>query len=205
MIHIEQWCNRCIQVSGTLEIKAVPKLDARGRCALVVASGPGAGGGRHACVARGGGAVATAVGVASFMLLVPGPAVLPWEPYSSSRLAQLTSEGKTVMVDFTAGWCANCKWNLKVAINRSQVAAAIEEGNVVPLLADFTDGSDEIEQELNRLGRNAIPVLAIYPARRPTEPIILDSLVTMGQVLEALEKAGPSNPSGTKLSSRGGE
>jgi hypothetical protein len=41
-------------------------------------------------------------------------------------------------------------------------------------------------------------VLAIYPAATPggecPEPIVLRDLITESQVLEALEKAGPSNP-----------
>jgi thiol:disulfide interchange protein len=100
------------------------------------------------------------------------------------------------MVDFTAEWCLTCKTNLKFAINQPEVARAVAAGDVVSLLADWTDPSEEITSALASLGSNSIPVLAIYPANRPAQPIVLRDLIFKQQVLEALEKAGPSKPSG---------
>ena len=140
----------------------------------------------------GGAAIATAVGVFAFTVLVPGKELLPWQPYSKAQLAQLTSSGKTVMVDFTANWCLNCKWNSRVAINTTDVEAVVLKNGVVPLLADWTHESDEIKSSINALGSNSIPLLAIFPADHPDQPIVLRDVVTKAQVVEALEKAGPS-------------
>lgn len=139
-----------------------------------------------------GGIVAVTIGTMSFQWLVPGAQVIAWQPYSEQRLAELTSQGNTVMVDFSAEWCLTCKTNLKFSINRPEVARMVEQGHVVPMLADWTDGSEEIKQALAKLGSASIPVLAIYPANRPTEPIVLKDLLTQQQVLDALKKAGPS-------------
>jgi thiol-disulfide isomerase/thioredoxin len=46
---------------------------------------------------------------------------LPWKPFSKELLVQLTREGKTVMVDFTAEWCANCKVLEKAVLNTANV------------------------------------------------------------------------------------
>ena len=66
----------------------------------------------------------------------------------------------------------------------------------MPVLADWTDGSDEIREVLEGLGSRSIPVLAIYPGSKPGEPlqnpIILRDLLTESQVLAAIDKAGPS-------------
>lgn len=117
---------------------------------------------------------------------------VPWQPFSSERLAQLRSEGKTVMVYFTANWCLTCKFNLKWAIDTAEVRQWIAENGVAPLLADWTDESPVIKKALNELGYNSIPVLAIWPADTNRPPIILPDLVTQGQVLQALKSAGPS-------------
>src|SRR6185369_9491321 len=106
-----------------------------------------------------------------FTMLTPGEQLLPWKPFSREELARLTSSGKTVMVDFTADWCLTCKVNLKLAVNTHDVLQEVTKNNVVPLLADWTDGSPEIKEVLTSLGSRSIPVLAIYPAGRPHEPI----------------------------------
>ena len=146
-------------------------------------------------------AVATAaiVGWGAFTLLAPGESVIEWQqPFSRDRIAELRRSGATVMVDFSADWCPTCKFNLAYAIETDRVKAAIERNRVVPVLADWTDGSNEIKVALEALQSRSIPVLAIYPAATAggecPEPIVLRDLITEAQVLEALERAGPSNP-----------
>jgi len=144
-----------------------------------------------------GAALATAIGTAAFMFLGPVKKVIEWEqPFTRARLAELREQGSTVMVDFSADWCPTCKFNLATAIETRRVKSALEKNRVVPLLADWTDGSPEIKQMLESLQSKSIPLLAIFPAAKPggplPEPIVLRDLITESQVLEALERAGPS-------------
>ncbi|HEY4310683.1 MAG TPA: thioredoxin family protein [Pirellulales bacterium] len=139
-----------------------------------------------------GAGMATFVGLFAFNWLVPGDDVLPWQPFSQEALVQLSTEGKTVFVDFTAEWCLTCKTNERVAINTRAVRELVEEYQIVPLKADWTDGSAEIKEMLHLLGRNSIPVYAIFPASQPNKPIVFSDLVTQGEVLEKLREAGPS-------------
>lgn len=141
-----------------------------------------------------GGSFAAIVGVLSFNFLGPPNAneELPWQPFSPVTLAQLQSEGKTVLIDFTADWCPTCQYNGKFAINTYKVHEAVKQHDIVPLLADWTNESPEIKSHLASLKQAAIPVLAIYPAGRPEDVIVLDGILTEGKVLEALEQAGPS-------------
>lgn len=141
--------------------------------------------------------MAAAIGSAAFFMLGPHESLIPWEkPFSPARLAELRGSGSTVLVDFSADWCPTCKLNLATAIETSRVKAALEKNHVVPVLADWSDGSDEIRRVLESLGSRSIPLLAIYPAAKPgaplPEPIILRDLLTEPQVLEAIERAGPS-------------
>jgi thiol:disulfide interchange protein len=140
----------------------------------------------------GGLAIAIAVGFGSFKLLTPSESALPWQPYSAEALAVARAQGKTVMVEFTADWCPTCKANLFFAINRQDVKKLVEQNNVVTLLADWTDKNDTIKQDLLKLNSQSIPLLAIYPADPKREVLVLRDLLTQGDVLEALAKAGPS-------------
>lgn len=135
--------------------------------------------------------VAALVGLFAFTVLLYDSR-MPWKPFSPEVLAQARAEGKTVMVDFTADWCLTCKTNLKLAIDRHEVRQLVYHNGVVPLLADWTDESPVIKKALNDLGKNSIPVLAIWPADPKREVIVLSDLLSQGQVLEALEAAGPS-------------
>ena len=141
----------------------------------------------------GGTATAALVGVFAFTVLL-ADLKLSWQEFSPGALKQARAEGKTVMVDFTADWCPNCKWNLKVAIDTEKVLQLVEKNGVVPMIADWTDRSPMIEEVLRQdLKRQSIPVLAIYAAGAPDhEVIILDGTLVESQVLAALEKAGPS-------------
>jgi thiol:disulfide interchange protein len=127
---------------------------------------------------------------------LPSESPIAWEPFAPARLQELRTSGITVMVDFSADWCLTCKLNLQGAIETENVHDLVRKNRVVPVLADWTDGSEEIRAALEGLGSRSIPLLAIYPAAKPgeqpPEPIILRDLLTEGQVLTALEQAGPS-------------
>jgi thiol:disulfide interchange protein DsbD len=97
------------------------------------------------------------------------------------------------MVDFSAEWCLTCKTNIKFSIDTEAVRELIAKDRIVPMLADWTDESPDIKKALNDLGRNSIPVLAIWPANpKDKEVIILSDLLSQSQVIEALKEAGPS-------------
>ena len=81
--------------------------------------------------------------------------------------------------------------NLHFAIETNEVKNLIAENHVVPLLADWTDGSPEIKQALETLNSASIPLLAIFPADgRP--PIVLRDVISKRELLDNLKQAGPS-------------
>jgi suppressor for copper-sensitivity B len=142
-------------------------------------------------------AMGAALAATGFLWLGPHDSLIEWEkPFSPTRLAELRRGGATVMIDFTADWCPTCKLNLATAIETDRVKATLDKNRVVPVLADWSDGSDEIREFIERLGSRSIPLLAIYPGSKPGEPlrdpIVLRDLLTEGQVIAALEQAGPS-------------
>ena len=152
--------------------------------------------------------IAATLGTVAFTFLSPTDSVIEWVPFSKSRLTELRREGSPVMVDFSAEWCLTCKYNLTFAIETPRVKRALKKANIVPMLADWTDGSPEIKAMLESLNSKSIPVLAFFPpAAKPNEtspPIILRDLVTESQVLDAIKQAGTGRPEIPDFRSRSG-
>ncbi|MBI3839215.1 MAG: thioredoxin family protein [Planctomycetia bacterium] len=131
------------------------------------------------------------VGWFAFTWLVPHSSIIAWQNFSQQELAKARTEGKTVLVDFTADWCWTCKMNLRLAIETNEVKDLIAQNQVVPLLADWTDGSPEIKKMLESLNSVSIPFLAIFPADGRA-PLVLRDLISKQDLLEKLKDAGPS-------------
>lgn len=130
-----------------------------------------------------------------------GPDSLPWQPFTEARLIQLTGQGHTVLVDFTADWCPTCKTLEHVVLNTSEVRQAVDTNRVTTLLADWTSVSEEIAKMLEVLGGKQIPLLAIFPAGRPNEPIVLRGGYTQATLLKAIDEAGPSQAAAANVRS----
>jgi thiol:disulfide interchange protein DsbD len=133
--------------------------------------------------------------------LAHGSDSLPWEPFTESRLVELTKAGKTVLVDFTANWCLNCKVLERTVLNTAATRQAVEANGVPTLVADWSDMNEEIARMLEVLGGKQLPLLAIFPADRPNSPIVLRGGYTKAMLLNALDEAGPSKAAATNRGS----
>jgi len=116
-----------------------------------------------------------------------------WRPFTTpADLEALIVAENTVMVDFTANWCPNCKVLETTVLNTVPVREAIRANRVLALKADNTHEDPGVTAMMDLLGVRQVPVLAIFPASRPNEPIVFLGGYTRGMVLEALSEAGPS-------------
>jgi len=130
--------------------------------------------------------------------LLDSPAVtqhttsIHWISYSEQQLQKAIARNRTVLVDFTADWCLTCKTLEATVLETQEVRDALRSNGVLTLQADWTKGDPEISRKLESLGNKQVPVVAIFPAGRADQPIVLAGFYTQATLLEKLRAAGPS-------------
>ncbi len=114
---------------------------------------------------------------------------IEWQPFTIEKLESHLKENKPVFIDFTAEWCLTCKVNEKTVLADKDVVNALKHGNIVTMKADWTNRNETITKLLQKFGRSGVPLYVIFPAGKPTEPIVLPEVITPGIVIEAVKKA----------------
>ena len=77
-----------------------------------------------------------------------------------AAIAKASAQGKTVLYDFYADWCASCKEMEAFTFTDPQVQAAL--GNFVTLQVDVTDNNKEHQAMLKRFGLFGPPAILFF-------------------------------------------
>jgi len=112
-----------------------------------------------------------------------------WVTYSTAELDRNLDKGRTVLVNFRAAWTISCVTHEPLALETPNVRRWIRFHDLIAMRADYTNGSPEIKAALQSIGQDAIPVVAVYPAASPDDPIVLSGMITEEMVLDALKQA----------------
>jgi thiol:disulfide interchange protein DsbD len=135
---------------------------------LVFLDASGRGLRRFFAAKRGLGALVAAAGV---FLLVPRSqqAGIPFEAYSEQRLEEALADGRGVLIDFRADWCAACRELEEKTFRDPKVVAAVQD--LVALKKDLTRWDEADAQRLKEeYGIVGLPtVVLIPPAHGATE------------------------------------
>jgi thiol:disulfide interchange protein DsbD len=110
-----------------------------------------------------------------------------WETFSLPSLERYVQKGVPVFVDVTAKWCLTCQTN-KLVLESAKVREAFVKYGVVKMLADWTMNDKEITQYIRSVGRNGVPVYALYSPEHSLRPVILPEVLTQDMVIDALKK-----------------
>ena len=109
-----------------------------------------------------------------------------WQDWQPGRVAQLTSQGQSVFVDFTAAWCVTCQYNKKTTLTDASVLADLDAKNVALLRADWTRRDPAVTQALAKLGRTGVPVYVFYKPGRA--PVVLSEILSVSDVRAELAR-----------------
>jgi thiol:disulfide interchange protein DsbD len=109
-----------------------------------------------------------------------------WQAWEPGRVEQLTAQGQSVFVDFTAAWCVTCQYNKKTTLADASVLADMAAKNVTLLRADWTRRDPAVTAALAQLGRNGVPVYVFYKAGRA--PVVLSQILSVEDVRAELAK-----------------
>jgi thiol:disulfide interchange protein DsbD len=101
-------------------------------------------------------------------------------------VAQLSAEGKPLLVNFTASWCLTCLVNERNAFADSAVQAVFRGKGVTLMKGDWTNRDPAITQALTAFGRAGVPLYLVYNGKPgSTAPVVLPQILTAGVVRDA--------------------
>jgi len=114
---------------------------------------------------------------------------IQWQAFSLEKLDADLRDNKAVFIDFTADWCLTCKVNEQTVMTDREVVEKFKSRDIVPIRADWTNRNPDITRLLAKFGRIGVPLYVVFPAGKPTEPIVLPEVITTGIVIDAIERA----------------
>ena len=117
-----------------------------------------------------------------------------WAAFNPDAVQASLDRGQPVFMDYTADWCLNCKSNEKLFIEVKQIHKDLAATKILPMKADFTNEDEVIEQWMEKLGREAIPIYVVYYPDGSHD--LLPVTITTGMLSEALSKASAKFPPG---------
>lgn len=112
---------------------------------------------------------------------------IDWEYYTPEVLQERLEEGDTVVLEFTAEWCLNCKFLESTVLYNQKVVAAFEADNVTPIKIDLSGNNVSGNALLKDVGGLRIPLLIVLSPEG--DEVFRGDFYTVKQVLQAIEQS----------------
>jgi thiol:disulfide interchange protein DsbD len=152
------------------------------------------GSGKEIAMKLGGVALVVAGGAALWLWHLAPKQHLPWIHDEQAAFAKARSEGKGVMVDFSATWCNPCQ-QMEVLFGDDVVYAAITE-SFVPLKMDVSANSDADDAAKARYDSPTLPSVAFRTASN-TKLDRVDHEVEVDEMLKVVRSSANALRTGT--------
>jgi thiol:disulfide interchange protein DsbD len=115
-------------------------------------------------------------------------AELPWQPFSEEALQKAVQQGKPVVIDFWADWCAACHELEQFTFTDSRVK--LTAAQFVLLKFDATKDSEELRRLKQKYGIQGLPTVVFYnPHGVWLENLNLTAFENAPKFLKRLEKS----------------
>jgi thiol:disulfide interchange protein DsbD len=110
-----------------------------------------------------------------------------WTYYTPERFEAAIAQRKTVVMDFTAEWCLNCKVLEESVLHDQRIINLLAQEHIVPMKVDITGSNPAGKAKLKAVGSLTVPLLVIFAP--DGNPVFKSDFYTVNQILGAVETA----------------
>jgi thiol:disulfide interchange protein DsbD len=112
---------------------------------------------------------------------------IDWTYYTPERFETAIVQRKTVVMDFTAEWCLNCKALEESVLHDQRIVRLLAQEHIVPMKVDITGNNPAGKAKLKAVGSLTVPLLVVFAPNGT--PVFKSDFYTVDQILGAVEKA----------------
>jgi thiol:disulfide interchange protein len=112
---------------------------------------------------------------------------IDWTYYTPERFETAIAQRKTVVMDFTAEWCLNCKALEESVLHDQRIVRLLAQEHIVPMKVDITGNNPAGKAKLKAVGSLTVPLLVVFSPNGT--PVFKSDFYTVDQILGAVEKA----------------
>jgi thiol:disulfide interchange protein DsbD len=111
---------------------------------------------------------------------------IKWTYYTPARFEAAITQRKTVVMDFTAEWCLNCKVLEESVLHDQRIIKLLAQKHIVPMKVDLTGNNPAGKDKLEAVGSLTVPLLVVFAP--DGNPVFKSAFYTVDQVLDAVER-----------------
>ena len=133
-------------------------------------------------------ALAIVIPCGIFLLPEPAKSNIDWQGYDALKIREAVANNRTVLIDFTADWCLNCKAVDRFVYGDRKVGQMISQKGVLTFKGDATEGTYPAAIDIIKVYKEpAVPVtILLLPGQ--AEPVKLRGILIKGKLLEYLRQ-----------------
>lgn len=90
-----------------------------------------------------------------------------WHKFNKQELQAFIDSGNLVFVDISADWCATCKYNKILLLDRIKFINLANKYDIILVRADYTRGNEEIQSYIKSFNHYGIPLNVVYGPKVP--------------------------------------